>query len=507
MRNRKTIIAIAIAATLGVAPMIALPAAYAAEADPTVTVQTEPVDDAMQVAPVADEQTTDKPAPGLNGVEVDAGFQWPSDLTIRYIQTTASGDKELGLGKIVSTGPNSIPVAVANATDKIVLKNLPAGYSQRWDNDNNKLTILQGDDQGGSKGASVTFTREKPKPEDPATDYTADELKYLTDNTKIMSAIIPGFDATTDTYWNQPESNLDIAAAAAPGADTILKDSPVQVANYGWVDAGVLSQTKPDDGRKDLAYAVTIKGKTSGYARTYTLHTGSKPATTVPDNNNGNGNQNNNGGNDDQNQAKLHTYDFDLKTVTAHHDATGSRILGIVATTGDAPKALLNDGTPDAKYTVASQYVAVDPGVYEITYTNDDPDGAKVANGTIYTRGETDKDGVFGSASDAKATTLAVSVAGYKPTTETDKAVETQTVTLPEGAYINVNAPDDAGVLHLKETKSLAGQKTDDKDKADDKAQDTLPNTGVASMAAVAGLGLTLTGAAGAGAVRLRRRD
>ena len=160
--------------------------------------------------------------------------------------------------------------------------------------------------------------------------------------------------------------------------------------------------------------------------------------------------------------ATLKSYDFDLKKVAQHNNATKDRVLGIVATTGKAPTAILNDGKSD-HHTVASEYVTVEPGIYEITYSNADTvKGVKVAFGTAYDKSEVDGD-IFGASNTAKTTSIAVSVAGYKPTTAGDKAVEKQTVELPEGAFINMTGADNSGILHLQQTKSFVSTTTPDK--------------------------------------------
>ena len=186
--------------------------------------------------------------------------------------------------------------------------------------------------------------------------------------------------------------------------------------------------------------------------------------------------------------ATLKSYDFDLKKVTPHNNAAKDRVLGIVATTGKAPTAVLNDGT-SGDHTVASEYRTVEPGVYEITYSNPDTvKGVKVAYGTAYDKSEVDN-GIFGAPTSAKATNIAVSIAGYKPITAGDKAVEKQTVELPEGAFINMTSDDNSGILHLQETKSLVAT-TPDKPAAAGVIESTgttdKPTTGTASSFKIA---------------------
>ena len=101
----------------------------------------------------------------------------------------------------------------------------------------------------------------------------------------IASALgIDGFDPSTGDYYGVKESALDTVAGRIPTANAglTLLGAPLEIDTTatGWLVDGKTTPSKPSTG--DLAYRITIKGK-SGGAATYTLHTAAKPAGK-PDN-------------------------------------------------------------------------------------------------------------------------------------------------------------------------------------------------------------------------------
>ena len=95
---------------------------------------------------------------------------------------------------------------------------------------------------------------------------------------------IDGFDPSISNYYGVKESTLDTVAGKIPGANTGLKllGAPIEIDTNatGWLVNGKITKGKPTSG--DLAYRITIRGKSGGTVA-YTLHTASQDASGKAD--------------------------------------------------------------------------------------------------------------------------------------------------------------------------------------------------------------------------------
>lgn len=127
------------------------------------------------------------------------------------------------------------------------------------------------DQVSGNPSSSISARSTAPNPLD---KFSAEEKASLD---KITSALgIDGFDPSTTDYYGVKESSLDTVAGKIPTANSDLtsQKAPLEIdtANTGWLVDGKIAKDKPSSG--DMAYRVTIKGKSGGTVA-YTLHTAS----------------------------------------------------------------------------------------------------------------------------------------------------------------------------------------------------------------------------------------
>ena len=125
------------------------------------------------------------------------------------------------------------------------------------------------DQVSGNPSSSISARSTAPNPLD---KFSAEEKASLD---KIASALgIDGFDPSTTDYYGVKESSLDTVAGKIPTANSDLtsQKAPLEIdtANTGWLVDGKIAKDKPSSG--DMAYRVTIKGKSGGTVA-YTLHT------------------------------------------------------------------------------------------------------------------------------------------------------------------------------------------------------------------------------------------
>lgn len=147
--------------------------------------------------------------------------------------------------------------------------------------------------------------------------------------------------------------------------------------------------------------------------------------------------------------------------------------------------------------TYADQFQALEPGIYQVTFTASKSELAKKSvTGAWFDKAET-KDGVFNAAEGAKSTPLEVFDAALKAD-ESSPVVET--VNLTKGGVLYLNGGADSGTVHLSLMK-----KAEETPKPEEKPSgDKLANTGVGVIASV--LGVSALSGAGAGAELLRRK-
>ncbi len=135
------------------------------------------------------------------------------------------------------------------------------------------------DQVSGNPSSSISARSTAPNPLD---KFSAEEKASLD---KIASALgIDGFDPSTTDYYGVKESSLDTVAGKIPTANSDLtsQKAPLKIdtANTGWLVDGKIAKDKPSSG--DMAYRVTIKGKSGGTVA-YTLHTASQDASSKAD--------------------------------------------------------------------------------------------------------------------------------------------------------------------------------------------------------------------------------
>lgn len=147
--------------------------------------------------------------------------------------------------------------------------------------------------------------------------------------------------------------------------------------------------------------------------------------------------------------------------------------------------------------TYADQFQALEPGIYQVTFTASKSELAKKSvTGAWFDKAET-KDGVFNAAEGAKSTPLEVFDATEKAD-ESSPVVET--LNLTKGGVLYLNGGADSGTVHLSLMK-----KAEETPKPEEKPSgDKLANTGVGVIASV--LGVSALSGAGAGAELLRRK-
>lgn len=135
------------------------------------------------------------------------------------------------------------------------------------------------DQVSGNPSSSISARSTAPNPLD---KFSAEEKASFD---KIASALgIDGFDPSTTDYYGVKESSLDTVAGKIPTANSDLtsQKAPLEIdtANTGWLIDGKIAKDKPSSG--DMAYRVTIKGKSGGTVA-YTLHTASQDASSKAD--------------------------------------------------------------------------------------------------------------------------------------------------------------------------------------------------------------------------------
>lgn len=140
------------------------------------------------------------------------------------------------------------------------------------------------DQVSGNPSSSISARSTAPNPLD---KFSTEEKAFLNNHKdKIASALgIDGFDPSTTDYYGVKESALDTVAGKIPTSNTgLLKPmgAPLEIdtANTGWLVDGKIAKDKPSSG--DMAYRVTIKGKSGGTVA-YTLHTASQDASSKAD--------------------------------------------------------------------------------------------------------------------------------------------------------------------------------------------------------------------------------
>ncbi|GDY93807.1 hypothetical protein MCC01972_12210 [Bifidobacteriaceae bacterium MCC01972] len=140
------------------------------------------------------------------------------------------------------------------------------------------------DQVSGNPSSSISARSTAPNPLD---KFNPAEKAFLNNHKdKIASALgIDGFDPSTTDYYSVKESSLDTVAGKIPTANTgLLKPmgAPLEIDTNatGWLVDGKIAKDKPSSG--DMAYRVTIKGKSGGTVA-YTLHTASQDASSKAD--------------------------------------------------------------------------------------------------------------------------------------------------------------------------------------------------------------------------------
>ena len=140
------------------------------------------------------------------------------------------------------------------------------------------------DHVSGNPSSSISARSTAPNPLD---KFSTEEKAFLNNHKdKIASALgIDGFDPSTTDYYGVKESALDTVAGKIPTSNTgLLKPmgAPLEIDTNatGWLVDGKIAKDKPSSG--DMAYRVTIKGKSGGTVA-YTLHTASQDASSKAD--------------------------------------------------------------------------------------------------------------------------------------------------------------------------------------------------------------------------------
>ena len=140
------------------------------------------------------------------------------------------------------------------------------------------------DQVSGNPSSSISARSTAPNPLD---KFSTEEKAFLNNHKdKIASALgIDGFDPSTTDYYGVKESALDTVAGKTPTSNTgLLKPmgAPLEIDTNatGWLVDGKIAKDKPSSG--DMAYRVTIKGKSGGTVA-YTLHTASQDASSKAD--------------------------------------------------------------------------------------------------------------------------------------------------------------------------------------------------------------------------------
>lgn len=140
------------------------------------------------------------------------------------------------------------------------------------------------DQVSGNPSSSISARSTAPNPLD---KFNTEEKAFLNNHKdKIASALgIDGFDPSTTDYYGVKESALDTVAGKIPTSNTgLLKPmgAPLEIDTNatGWLVDGKIAKDKPSSG--DMAYRVTIKGKSGGTVA-YTLHTASQDASSKAD--------------------------------------------------------------------------------------------------------------------------------------------------------------------------------------------------------------------------------
>lgn len=140
------------------------------------------------------------------------------------------------------------------------------------------------DQVSGNPSSSISARSTAPNPLD---KFSTEEKAFLNNHKdKIASALgIDGFDPSTTDYYGVKESALDTVAGKIPTSNTgLLKPmgAPLEIDTNatGWLVDGKIAKDKPSSG--DMAYRVTIKGKSGGTVA-YTLHTASQDASSKVD--------------------------------------------------------------------------------------------------------------------------------------------------------------------------------------------------------------------------------
>lgn len=140
------------------------------------------------------------------------------------------------------------------------------------------------DQVSGNPSSSISARSTAPNPLD---KFSTAEKAFLNNHKdKIASALgIDRFDPSTTDYYGVKESALDTVAGKIPTSNTgLLKPmgAPLEIDTNatGWLVDGKIAKDKPSSG--DMAYRVTIKGKSGGTVA-YTLHTASQDASSKAD--------------------------------------------------------------------------------------------------------------------------------------------------------------------------------------------------------------------------------
>ena len=140
------------------------------------------------------------------------------------------------------------------------------------------------DQVSGNPSSSISARSTAPNPLD---KFSTEEKAFLNNHKdEIASALgIDRFDPSTTDYSGVKESALDTIADKIPTSNTgLLKPmgAPLEIDTNatGWLVDGKIAKDKPSSG--DLAYRVTIKGKSGGTVA-YTLHTASQDASSKAD--------------------------------------------------------------------------------------------------------------------------------------------------------------------------------------------------------------------------------
>lgn len=140
------------------------------------------------------------------------------------------------------------------------------------------------DQVSGNPSSSISARSTAPNPLD---KFSTEEKAFLNNHKdEIASALgIDGFDPSTTDYFGVKESALDTVADKIPTSNTgLLKPmgAPLEIDTNatGWLVDGKIAKDKPSSG--DMAYRVTIKGKSGGTVA-YTLHTASQDASSKAD--------------------------------------------------------------------------------------------------------------------------------------------------------------------------------------------------------------------------------